>query len=875
MITRRKTLLGSVAVAALLLGGSLTANAWLHPGSSGGVPGWRTLPVGAGGLITGMYIAPNGTIICRSDVGGLYRWTGTTSTLTNPNDKWLQLMNNASLPAGGVGGSTGAYEHVLAPGNTDKHYAIMGGASGYWVSYSTDQGLHWTHSNLNFSNADSNGNERRQYYKIIVDPSNDNVVYVGLPKSNGVSFGVWTTLGAAAGGTTDGHTFASIAALGQCTVGCCAGLVIDPTQGTTTVAGQTVTKRIIIPVGGVGIFESTNGGASFTEIAVASIGSFANKHVWNGVLNRNGVYYANVVNGDGFGATGSLWRYASGVWTNLGTSMGSGTNINSTMFVDPRVGHEGFLGVPTNGFGIGQSSNNADTGSPPTWTGTSFGNITVAKGASYDIPYMNFIFGQGTNVFVDNTMSIIDGNGVQYWCGGQSIWYLDSIVTYPTFGGQTITSNSFGRGQEATVAQDVLCPPGSTFPIVAPQDLGLPLRGSFTAYPVETFPHFAEYLAMNLEYAASDPSIVVARVTAQQNSTVDASGISTDFGANFTAFTTQPNWQGVVVGSASGTVLTVTSVTSGSVAIGQWVNGDPSVTIASFGTGTGGAGTYNLANSVTIAGGSTINLVVPIQGGNAVAVDLNHIMMCGTGFGSSSVMVPQYTTNGGAVWQRNNLPPRHWPMRSWFFGGSPRPFAVGYGTDLGKVWAADCTNNQAAVYKSVDNGANFGNNSPNFDNGSPIWSSAGPFIALNLPYLHTVPGFPGHLWLVGSHSGGSVVFQVSKDDGVTWSGAGAFPSISGQTLFWPDIFTMGAPASPGGYPTLYCRFQAFGLSGFYEGQYNGTTITWTLFGPTGNLNADMPVSCQVSGINAVRGDFNLYRRLFAVTGSMGYAYYHP
>lgn len=63
------------------------------------------------------------------------------------------------------------------------------------------------------------------------------------------------------------------------------------------------------------------------------------------------------------------------------------------------------------------------------------------------------------------------------------------------------------------------------------------------------------------------------------------------------------------VGTISGTVLTITSVTSGTLAINSVVSGPgfntPTV-IASFGSGTGGAGTYNVTVSQNIIIPTTI-----------------------------------------------------------------------------------------------------------------------------------------------------------------------------------------------------------------------------------------------------------------------------
>jgi len=57
-------------------------------------------------------------------------------------------------------------------------------------------------------------------------------------------------------------------------------------------------------------------------------------------------------------------------------------------------------------------------------------------------------------------------------------------------------------------------------------------------------------------------------------------------------------------GSIATTVLTVTGTPGGTLAIGQTITGPgvtPGTTIASLGTGTGGAGTYNINNSQTVA----------------------------------------------------------------------------------------------------------------------------------------------------------------------------------------------------------------------------------------------------------------------------------
>ena len=71
---------------------------------------------------------------------------------------------------------------------------------------------------------------------------------------------------------------------------------------------------------------------------------------------------------------------------------------------------------------------------------------------------------------------------------------------------------------------------------------------------------------------------------------------------------------GVVVGSITGSVLTVSSVTSGALSIGALVTGSgfilPGTYIISEGTGSGGTGTYNLSQPVTsgVGTGSTLQI---------------------------------------------------------------------------------------------------------------------------------------------------------------------------------------------------------------------------------------------------------------------------
>ena len=53
---------------------------------------WQTLKVGGGGYVRGLDIAPDGTMVGRTDTNGAYLWHAATSS-------WVQLVTASSMPA--------------------------------------------------------------------------------------------------------------------------------------------------------------------------------------------------------------------------------------------------------------------------------------------------------------------------------------------------------------------------------------------------------------------------------------------------------------------------------------------------------------------------------------------------------------------------------------------------------------------------------------------------------------------------------------------------------------------------------------------------------------------------------------------------------
>src|SRR5215212_5437999 len=103
---------------------------------------WQPVDIGAGGYLTGMDIASDGTKVVRTDTYGAYLWTGS---------EWQQLVTTSSMP-GGQAIAQGVYEIRIAPSNTNILYMEYSGQ----VFKSTDRGTTWTQTSFQHVVEDAN-----------------------------------------------------------------------------------------------------------------------------------------------------------------------------------------------------------------------------------------------------------------------------------------------------------------------------------------------------------------------------------------------------------------------------------------------------------------------------------------------------------------------------------------------------------------------------------------------------------------------------------------------------------------------------------------------------------------------------------------------
>jgi len=134
---------------------------------------WQTLKVGAGGYLTGIDIAPDDTMVVRTDTYGAYIWNGT---------EWQQLVTSTSMPAAfsaGVSNGQGVYEIQIAPSNSNILYMEYDG----YVFVSDNKGATWTQTAFAQVTESANDAYRMDGQKMAVDPNNPNVVYVGTAQN--------------------------------------------------------------------------------------------------------------------------------------------------------------------------------------------------------------------------------------------------------------------------------------------------------------------------------------------------------------------------------------------------------------------------------------------------------------------------------------------------------------------------------------------------------------------------------------------------------------------------------------------------------------------------------------------------------------------
>ena len=460
---------------------------------------WKPLRIGAGGFITGIDIATNGTKVIRTDTYGAYLWDG---------GQWDQLISTSSMPAAFVNTQLngGVYEIQIAPGNTNRFYMEYQG----YALRSDNRGITWMQTAFPKTTDASNGTYRTNGSRIAIDPVNSNVVVVGTSR-NGVYMSsdagaTWTHITAVGTSTADGggNYYGNAVAF-------------DPSSPVS--GGKTQGIYVMTP--GTGVYHSTDGGATWT-LTSGTPTAFARM-----VVAQDGTVY--LVDG----STTNLHVYSAGTWSSVAvgetpTAVAvDPSNVNRVVVIDGA----GNLNVSTN-------------------HAVSFSGVTSGKTftATDNIPWLSWWASGGAGGYMATADIVFDPtvSNTLYQSAGAGVW-----AASPS--GSSVAWSSQSLGIEQLVANTVISPPGGQ-PLVAVWDQGI-----FRINNPDTFPssHGVEpkfAAGWDVAYAPNNPNYIVAIANWFGTET---SGYSNDGGVSWQGFATDtPTTAG---GNISGSIAVASS----------------------------------------------------------------------------------------------------------------------------------------------------------------------------------------------------------------------------------------------------------------------------------------------------------------------------
>jgi hypothetical protein len=478
---------------------------------------FQTLKIGAGGYVTGLNIAMDGTKVIRTDTYGAYLFDTSMPNTGNIGGAgaWRQLVtaNSMSAPDGRFGRHAGVYEIAIAPSDSRRVYTYFNG----YVYKSIDRGQTFTRTAFTNVPADTFASDRYFGRFMAVDPVNPDVLYVGTPKS-----GVFVTI-------DGGGSFSHIAKITNGVPPAIAGILIafDPSSG---VAGGK-TQGIYISSYGTGVFHSTDAGTNWT---LTSSGPTTHFHMVCGV---DGVLWLT----DNSRSKANIWRYQSGSWTHLSAAVGYNATTWQSIAPDPaNAGHVYFV---ADGGGLGYTANNAST------------NITnifnPEAQVSQDIPWLTDATNNHHFMAIGDAAFDPSGSNLLYASSGIGVWHTNP----PTAAGN-FNWNSQSSPIEQLVANWIISPPNGV-------PLGLVFdRVVFRFDNLDRYPsvHGAANPSAHAivhgwsgDWASSHPSTIV--IAASGDGTADESSISSDGGVTWTQWLTRPpsvpstNWGGSIAAS--------------------------------------------------------------------------------------------------------------------------------------------------------------------------------------------------------------------------------------------------------------------------------------------------------------------------------------
>ncbi len=506
---------------------------------------WQNVAIGGGGFVDGVVFNQSqaNVLYARTDIGGAYRWNQASGSWT-PLLDWVGQSN---------WGWNGVASIATDPVNPNKVFAAVGMYTNSFdpnngaILRSSDQGATWQSTTLPFK-LGGNMPGRGMGERLVIDPNDDNILYLGAPNGNGL----WRS-------TDGGVTWSQVTSFPN--VG---NYAPDPTdtsgyssalEGDVWVAfdkatgtSGSPTKDIFVGVADLQntVYESTDGGATWTRVAGQPTGFIAH----HGVVDpANGLLYIATSNTGGpyDGSKGDVWKYniATGAWTQISPILSSNSGDYfgySGLAIDPE--HPGTIMVTGYSSWWPDTFIYRSTDGGVTWKNlwnfTSYPN----RADSYtldptSVPWLTFNTATAEPTespklgWMTEALAIDPFNSNRMMYGtGATLYGTNNLTNWDS--GGTIAITPMVKGLEETSILSLISPPSGPPLLSGIGDINGFVHTSLTTVPAAMYssPSFA---ASSLDFAELNPSDLIRTGTVNKtsNPNVNQIGFSTNGGTNW------------------------------------------------------------------------------------------------------------------------------------------------------------------------------------------------------------------------------------------------------------------------------------------------------------------------------------------------------
>lgn len=430
---------------------------------------WQTLPVGGGGFVTGIVVAPGSpsTYYARTDVGGAYRWSSTDAA-------WQQILNASNMPDVEAGGALSVDSIAVAPSRPERVYVAIGNDSNPGgteelsttgrILVSDDGGATWATSATRWF---ISGNQRYRVgsERLAVDPEDPDHVLFGSSRQ-----GLWQSL--------DGGDQWLRVADEQVPAGQFPDTAVDQV-GVGAVAFAD--GAMFAGVNGSGIYMSIDGGVGWQSIRSLDAGQYA-----AGAVAADGGMWVGLHRSDGGAAEVAVYDVDTAEWADIALPFSSYFVAFAVDPADPERVVVADEAVRDQHF----------------WTSTDGGRRWRRHDVAIISPDVPWLSQTDLDGFMSTGRLQFDpSDGTLWFAEGMGVWRTTNLAA------ATITWEAAAQGIEETVASAIVVPPGAA-PLGAVADRQGFRFDDWTRYPVAPLIDDRFAGGTSIDFSGGSPNVV-------------------------------------------------------------------------------------------------------------------------------------------------------------------------------------------------------------------------------------------------------------------------------------------------------------------------------------------------------------------------------